>query len=94
MDEMTAALERAELYFMAHPGTPCAVRRPRLSKRGGTWTAWVGRSPEDGIAGSGWSVEAALREFDAQYIAALRSDAGDGSPALRAPIQASFRRAA
>ncbi|MFL6590380.1 MAG: hypothetical protein ACJ8M4_09430 [Chthoniobacterales bacterium] len=91
---MTPALERAELYFMAHPGTPSAVRRPKLAVRSGQWIAWLGRNVRDGIAGFGPTVEAALRAFDAEYIAALRAPSGPATPALRAPIQAGFRSAA
>jgi len=94
MNEMTPALERAELYFMAHPGTPSAVRRPKLAVRSGKWIAWVGRNFRDGISGFGPSVEAALRAFDAEYIAALRAPTGHTTPALRAPIEAAFRSAA
>ena len=70
-----AATERAELYFAAHPGSPAAARRPELSVRNGTWIALLGRSIEDGIVGFGATVEAALRAFDAQYLAALRPPA-------------------
>ena len=94
MNKMTPALERAELYFMAHPGTPSAVRRPNLTLRSGKWIAWVGQNLRDGIMGFGPTVEAALREFDAEYIAALRAPSGQATPALRAPIQAAFRSAA
>ena len=67
-----AAIERAELYFDAHPGSPSAVRRPNLSQRCGTWVALLGSSVKDGIVGFGPNVEAALRAFDAQYFAAIR----------------------
>jgi len=94
MNQMTPALERAELYFMAHPGTPSAVRRPQLMLRSGKWIAWVGRSLRDGIAGFGPTVEAALRAFDAEYVAALRAPGAQATPALRALIHAEFRSAA
>jgi len=32
-EEILAAQERAELYFAAHPRSPAAVRRPKLSTR-------------------------------------------------------------
>jgi hypothetical protein len=51
------------------------VRRPQLSIRSGTWIALLGRGIEDGIVGIGSTVEAALRAFDAQYLAALRPPA-------------------
>jgi hypothetical protein len=72
IDQAMAANERAELYFAAHPGSPAAVRRPKLSIRSGTWVALLGRGIEDGIVGVGSTVETAFRAFDAQYLAALR----------------------
>jgi hypothetical protein len=71
-----AALERAELYYIAHPGSPSAVRRPQILRRSGTWVALLGRSVQGGISGFGTSVEAALRAFDAQYLNALRPPTG------------------
>jgi hypothetical protein len=68
----TAGMEQMELYYAAHPGCPSAVRRPQLSIRGALWIALLGRSVEEGILGIGATVEAALRAFDAQYLAALR----------------------
>jgi hypothetical protein len=73
--EMAAALERMELHCAAHPGTPSAVRRPRLSRRGHEWIARLGPNGADGIAGRGPTVESALHSFDAQYLAALRPPA-------------------
>ena len=66
-----AAEERAELYYAAHPGSPSAVRRPKLSIRSGMWIALLGRNIQEGIAGLGPTVERALRAFDLQYLAAL-----------------------
>jgi len=71
LDQM-APVERAELYFTAHPGSPSAVRRPQLSQRSGTWVALLGADLKNGIAGFGMTVEAALRAFDNQYVARLR----------------------
>jgi hypothetical protein len=68
----SAVDERAELYFLAHPGSPSAVRRPRLFARSGVWVALLGRNVREGIAGFGPTVEAALRAFDLQYFSALR----------------------
>lgn len=70
--ERRAAEERMELYCVAHPGSPAAVRRPRLMKRGELWVALLGPNMHKGIVGLGPSVEAALRAFDAQYLRALR----------------------
>src|SRR5262245_35145810 len=66
------ALERMELYCAAHPGSPSAARRPQLVYRGQLWVALLGPSVEEGIVGIGQTVEAALRAFDAQYLAGLR----------------------
>src|SRR5437016_10793523 len=71
-DSATVALERMELYCSAHPGSPSAARRPRLFMRSHLWVALLGPSVEEGIVGIGKTVEAALRAFDAQYLAGLR----------------------
>lgn len=74
MDKI-AAKQRAELYYELHPGSPSAVRLPKLFARSGVWVALLGRSVRDGIAGFGPTIEAALRAFDAQYVEALQSPA-------------------
>ena len=71
-DTTRAAMQRMELYCMAHPGSPSAVRRPRLLVRDAVWIALLGPSIEEGIAGFGNMVEAALRAFDAQYVRGLQ----------------------
>jgi hypothetical protein len=71
-DYALAATEQMELYCQAHPGSPVAVRRPRLFVRGELWIALLGPSVEEGIVGIGPTVTAALRAFDAQYLAGLR----------------------
>lgn len=68
----SVAMERMELYCAAHPGSPSAARRPRLLYRGQLWIALLGGSVEEGIVGIGQTIEAALRAFDAQYLAGLR----------------------
>ena len=72
MDYAVAAMEQMELYCVAHPGSPSAVRRPRLFVRGDLWIALLGPSVEEGIVGIGPTVTAALRAFDVQYLAGLR----------------------
>jgi hypothetical protein len=64
-------MERMELYCNAHPGSPSAARRPQLIYRGELWIALLGPTVEEGIVGIGQTVEAALRAFDAQYLAGL-----------------------
>jgi hypothetical protein len=75
MDYALAAMSQMELYCEAHPGSPSAVRRPRLFVRGELWIALLGPSVEEGIVGIGPTVTAALRAFDAQYLAGLRPPA-------------------
>ncbi len=70
--DKVAARQRAELYYEMHPGSPSAVRRPKIFVRSGVWIALLGRSVRDGVAGLGPTVEAALRAFDAQYLENLR----------------------
>ena len=72
IENSLAAMEQMELYCEAHPGSPSAVHRPRLFVRGELWIALLGPSVEDGIVGIGPNVAAALRAFDAQYLAGLR----------------------
>jgi hypothetical protein len=71
MDKIAAA-HRAELYYESHPGSPSAVRSPKLFVRSGIWIALLGQSIHDGIAGFGPTIETALRAFDRQYLNALR----------------------
>jgi hypothetical protein len=67
-DPTLVASEEMQSYCLAHPRSPSAVRRPRLSSRGDLWIALLGPSVEKGIVGIGPSVEAALRAFDTQYL--------------------------
>ena len=71
-DPSLVATERMELYCSGHPGSPSAGRRPQLIYRGQLWIALLGPTVEEGIVGIGRTVEAALRAFDAQYLAGLR----------------------
>src|SRR5881398_2821434 len=75
-DYASAAIEQMELYCVAHPGSPSAVRRPRLSVRSELWIALLGPSLKEGIVGIGPTVAAALRAFDTQYLAGLRPPLG------------------
>jgi len=77
--DSVAARHRAELYCDLHPGSPSAVRGPKVFVRSGVWTALLGKSIQDGIAGFGPTVEAALQAFDRQYLNYLRQP-GKASP--------------
>jgi hypothetical protein len=72
IDYASAAMEQMKLYCSAHPGSPSAVRRPQLFFRSELWIALLGPTMEQGIVGIGPTVAAALRAFDAQYLAGLR----------------------
>ena len=72
IDVAGAAIEQMKHYCAAHPGSPSAVRQPQLFFRGDLWIAQLGSSMEEGIVGIGPTVTAALRAFDAQYLAGLR----------------------
>ena len=72
-DPTLAAKDRMKLYCAAHPGSPSTTRQPQLVYRGQLWIALLGPTVEEGIVGIGQTVEAALRAFDAQYLAGLRS---------------------
>jgi hypothetical protein len=71
-----AARHRAELYCELHPGSPSAVRSPKVFLKSGVWTALLGNSIRQGIAGFGPTVEAALGAFDRQYLNYLRQPDG------------------
>jgi len=68
-EEATTELAR---YCKQHPRSPTAVRRPKLMLRGRSWVALLGYTLQDGIAGIGGSVTAALRAFDIQYSNSLK----------------------
>jgi len=59
-------------YCATHRGSPSEVRRPQLFFRSDLWVALLGPSLDEGIVGIGPTVAAALRAFDAQYLAGLR----------------------
>ena len=60
-------------YFADHPGSPSAVRRPKVFRQGETFIVLLGRDVQHGIVGLGNTVENALRAFDVQYLSALRT---------------------
>ena len=62
------AIETMKRYCKAYPQTPSAHHHPQLLVRGGVWIVLLGPSISEGIAGFGYTVEAALRAFDAQYV--------------------------
>jgi hypothetical protein len=72
VDYAAAVVEQMNEYCATHPGSPSSVRRPQLFFRGDLWVALLGPSFDEGIVGIGPTVAAALRAFDAQYLAGLR----------------------
>jgi hypothetical protein len=85
-DPARTATEEMERYCAAHWGSPSAVRRPRLFIRSGLWIALLGPTVEEGIVGIGATVGAALRSFDAQYLAGLRPP-GEATRVRPAPLR-------
>ena len=69
VDYAATAVEQMERYCVEHPGSPSAVRRPQLFFRSDLWIALLGPNVAEGIVGIGSTVRAALRAFDAQYLA-------------------------
>src|SRR5215467_10766879 len=69
LDYAGVALEQMQDYCATRPGSPSAERRPQLFSRGDLWIALLGPNLEEGIVGIGPTVAAALRAFDAQYLA-------------------------
>ena len=55
-------------YCTQHPGSPAAVRHPRILVDRGRYVALLGRTVKRGILGFGSSVTAALRAFDDLYL--------------------------
>ena len=72
-DEVLAAVRH---YCNEHPRSPSALRRPRVMIRGSSVIALLGSTLQDGIAGIGGSVDAALRAFDLQYANSLKPPRG------------------
>jgi hypothetical protein len=67
------AVVQVEQYFVDHPRSPSAVRRPKIFREGDTFIVLLGRDVQHGIVGLGNTVANALRAFDLQYCNALRS---------------------
>ena len=86
-DQTLAAMQDMERYCATHPGSPAAVRRPRLSLRSGLWIALLGPSVGEGIVGIGASVETALRAFDRQHMVGLRPPNAGSALALDAEMK-------
>ena len=66
------AVLQVEQYLVDHPGSPSAVRRPKVFREGETFIVLLGRDVQHGIVGLGNTVENALRAFDLQYLSMLR----------------------
>src|SRR5262249_12851811 len=68
-----AAIASLKSYFAAHAVSASAVLRPLLLRYGKVWTASLVPNLREGMGGVGPTVEAALSDFDAQYLRVLRS---------------------
>jgi hypothetical protein len=72
IDRKQATIASIKTYFAAHPGSPSTVWRPLLFRHGNVWKAFLVPNLRKGIAGVGPTVEAALSDFDTQYLRVLR----------------------
>ena len=72
LNKTALTVREMDSYFMRHPGSPSAVRRPHLYLAGATFVALLGPNVEEGIVGLGMTIEAAFRAFDLQYLKKLR----------------------
>ncbi|CAN5450556.1 hypothetical protein BH18VER1_BH18VER1_05490 [soil metagenome] len=61
-----------EQYCRKHPLSPAAKKRPRVMLRGHTCVALLGSTLEEGVAGIGANVAAALHAFDIEYLNSQR----------------------
>ncbi|MFN2509126.1 MAG: hypothetical protein ABR589_10190 [Chthoniobacterales bacterium] len=75
-ERQAVAEAEMEQYCAAHPRSPAAVRRPRILLRGSSCVALLGSTLQEGVAGIGSTVDAALRAFDLQYRNSLRPPQG------------------
>jgi hypothetical protein len=73
-------------YFVDHPRSPSAVRRPKVFRQGETFIVLLGRDVQHGIVGLGNTIENALRVFDLQYCNALRPP-GSRSATVKARVR-------
>ena len=71
MDKI-AAKQRAELYYELHPGSPSAVRSPKLFARSGVWVALLGRSV--GVMAAGVIIGLALAWAGGRLVSAQLFD--------------------
>ena len=72
-----------EQYLVDHPGSPSAVRRPKVFREGDTFIVLLGRDVQHGIVGLGNTVENALRAFDLQYLRSAEAPGPCGSARSR-----------
>jgi hypothetical protein len=91
VDYAATAIEQMNTYCTAHPGSPSAMRRPKLFIRNDLWIALLGPSIEEGIIGIGASVAAALRAFDVQYLAGAPNETISASIKLEQSLTVNFR---
>lgn len=77
-----AASSEMTRYCTDHPRSPSAVRKPKLILRGRSVVALLGYTIQDGVAGIGSDVAAALRDFDRQY---LRAREPQNAPRAKTP---------
>jgi hypothetical protein len=75
LSRVIKANHELEEYCALHPGSPVAVRRPRISIRNGMWVAALGNSSAGQMIASGKKLSAVLEAFDRVYLSNLRPPA-------------------
>ena len=84
LSKTALTVREMDSYFMRHPGSPSAIRRPHLHLEGATFVALLGPNVEEGIVGLGMTIEAAFRAFDFQYLKRLQPS--DGKLQIAGPV--------
>lgn len=74
--EMKADVER---YLHAHPASPAARLRPKMSMRGEIWLAFIGPELREGNSGLGQTPRDALEDFNRHFMEPLISRNGADS---------------
>ena len=91
LSKTSLTVREMDSYFMRHPSSPSAVRRPHLYLEGATFVALLGPNVEEGIVGLGMTIEAAFRAFDFQYLKKLRPTDTDLRIAESVPLDRTSR---
>jgi len=68
--------EDVEDFLEAHPRSPAAQLRPRMSMVEDIWLAFIGPEVRRGASGLGWTPRDALEDFNRHFMEPLISSNG------------------